>query len=685
MQEQDKWSRTDIGEDEMVRLVIEEDRRRASAFVAAFDPESGIGSPGRRIEVFHPELRPSRQFIPASMEALAEVAALRNGLPLERVFGVGTAEDGLKKWMRMRCRHDFPYWAFKTIRLTAKGGGDPRPMVLNAPQRKLAALFDEMLEAGQPIRAVIVKARQWGGSTLTQLYMLWIQLMRKKGFNSLIVAHQAAGTEEILNMAKNSLDRYPRELLADDGEEMGTKEKVYVSGGFSRAALKVERRNCRIKVGSAERPHSSRGGDYSLVHLSEVGLWSSTSGKNAVDVVRAATSGVLLEPETMVVMESTADGVGSFFHKEYLAAKRGTSLYKLMFVAWHEIEKYAQCLGDDERESLARSLVAHRHEDQASDDRCAAGSYLWNLWMHGVRLDALAWYVGTRSSYGTQDQMASEYPSFDSEAFVSSDAQVFSSAKVEALRAGCCEPKAKGDLTARGASGDLALEGIEFSQDSNGWLHVWEMPDTDKTIDMYGRYLVVVDVGGRGLRADWSVIAVFDRIMTSFGGGPTIVAQWRGHCDMDILAWKAAQIARWYCDALLVIESNTMETRDRDRSVEGDQSKYILNLVRESYPNLYARSPSPEDIALGRPTKYGFHTNVSTKPMIISNLVMAVRDRLYTERVAGCLDEYLTYRRKPNGSYAAESGHHDDMLMTRAIGLHVAWHDMDPYRPVKRR
>lgn len=53
---------------------------------------------------------------------------------------------------------------------------------------------------------------------------------------------------------------------------MPEKEKVYVSGGMSRSAISIPRRNFRIKAGSAERPDSSRGGDYALVHLTEVGL-----------------------------------------------------------------------------------------------------------------------------------------------------------------------------------------------------------------------------------------------------------------------------------------------------------------------------------------------------------------------------------------------------------------------------
>ncbi|MDE7347538.1 MAG: hypothetical protein K2N48_12475 [Muribaculaceae bacterium] len=67
--------------------------------------------------------------------------------------------------------------------------------------------------------------------------------------------------------------------------------------------------------------------------------------------------------------------------------------------------------------------------------------------------------------------------------------------------------------------------------------------------------------------------------------------------------------------------------------------------------------------------------------MVISNLVKVVREGLYIERDEACVDEYLTYERRPNGSYGAITGKHDDMLMTRAIGLHICLNEMTAPRP----
>ena len=161
------------------------------------------------------------------------------------------------------------------------------------------------------------------------------------------------------------------------------------------------------------------------------------------------------------------------------------------------------------------------------------------------------------------------------------------------------------------------------------------------------------------------------------GGKPVVVAQWYGHIDMDLLAWKAAQISAYYNEALLVIESNTLETHDKNRQVDGDQSQYILNQIVGVYPNLYARKQSEDEIRQGAPRKYGFHTNVSTKPMVISTLTKVVRTCSYIERDERALNEMLVFERKPNGSTGAVVGEHDDLLMTRAIGLHICFREME--------
>ncbi len=688
-----------VAADDAVRTILEENARRNAENSRLFDPVSGEGSVGSR---FLFDVRGlSRSWLPDTMRGERMIGSLAASddvdLYLRKELGRTPTQRDRERLAsrldRLRMLHDFPYWAATRAYIKDKRGGDDVLFRLNRPQRKFVERLERMRVEGRPIRLILLKARQWGGSTCSQLYMAWLQLVHRRGLNSLIIAHQGVGSEEIKDMFDRMIGRYPLALLHDEDEDWSEREKRVEWVGRTRTMFRVPSRNCKVKVGSAERPDSCRGGDYSLVHCSEVGVWRKTLGKTPESILRSACSGVLLQPMTMIVYESTANGTGNFFHREYEAARRGQSQFESMFVSWYEIDQYSLPLAADGRESLARRLWEGRGSESAPGDREQPGRYLWWLWERGATLEAIAWYVSERSKYSDHGLMASEYPSDDIEAFVHSGARVFDRYCVEALRDGCRSAPMRGEIDA-GGTADVGgvyvsdsdrrrmLRSVSFrSLGSGGW-QVWALPEEEKDFRIADRYVAVVDVGGRSSKADWSVIVVFDRAPMASGGGPEVVAQWRGHSDFDLLAWRAAMAASFYGNALLVIESNTLETRDPDREVDGDQSNFILNRLRDVYDNLYARPRSEAEVMRGAPTRYGFHTNVATKPMVVSTLVKVIREGLYAERDEGCLDEYLAYERRQNGSFGAIAGCHDDLLMTRAIGLHICFHELPAPRRV---
>lgn len=682
----------------MISDILAENLRRNQEFSRPFDPVTGLGSTGHRFHLELPGM--DAAWLPDSMAAEPLLCDLQKAGSVDALLSANLKrrptqtdrERFAADFDRLRMLHDFPYWAATRAYIKNKRGGDDILFRLNRPQRRFVDRLEAMRTADKPIRLILLKARQWGGSTCSQLYMAWLQLVHNCGLNSLIIAHQAVGSEEIKDMFDRMIERYPIGLLHEPGEPINEKEKKVEWVGKTRTMFRVPARNCKIKVGTAERPDSCRGGDYSLVHCSEVGIWRKTLGKTPEQILRSACSGVLLQPKTMIVYESTANGTGNFFHREYEAARRGLSQFEAMFVSWYEIEQYSRPLDDAEKEELATRLWQGRNAGAATSDREQPGRYLWWLWEKGATLEAIAWYISERSKYSDHGLMAAEYPSDDVEAFVHSGARVFDKYKVEALRPGCSQPCLRGEIDVRGAADAASrfisdterasmLKQVTFTELQSGGWQIWSLP-AGREEQFTDRYVTVVDVGGRSAKADWSVIVVFDRAPMAGGGGPEVVAQWRGHTDFDILAWKAALAAQFYGKALLVIESNTLETRDPDRDTDGDQSNFILNRLRDVYPNLYARHRSEEEIARGVPTRFGFHTNVATKPMIIATLVKVIRECLYTERDQTTLDEFLTYERRQNGSYGAIPGAHDDLLMTRAIGLHICFHELDTPRRI---
>lgn len=677
--------------------LIKEDDERLRTQSGRFNPVTGEGSVGERRRVEIKGFPIAVQWLPVEMLAIPLVKDMIQAGSLDKYIttlcselGIPSDDENLRQsvidhFVRLRMRYDFPFWAYTFVWIHPKGGGDDVRFRLNHPQRKLVGIYESLRKKHMPIRIILLKARQWGGSTVTQMYFAWLQLVHKTGLNSLIVSHVLSSSYTILDMFNNMLDKYPAAYLHRRGETYSENEKKWVMVGQSGSIHEIPQRSCKVKVGTAERPDSDRSGDYSLVHLSEVGLWKKTLGKTPEDLVQGATSGILLKPYTMIVIESTAKGTGNYFHREYEAAKKGRSQFKNVFVAWYEIEQYRLPFNDEsEKEHFAQWLHENRMNRNVLSDREEPGIYLWRLWQQGASLEAIHWYVTERRKYNDHGRMASEYPSDDTEAFVHSGDRVFDVYQVDKFRRGCRTPQLVGDVYGRGDEGADALRDLHFKEDHQGLLWIWDLPDLDDEYIITDRYEVVVDIGGRSNKADWSVIVVFDRLYMKDGDKPVVVAQWYGHCDIDLLAWKSAQIAAWYGDALLVIESNTLETHDKQRYVDGDQSQYVLNAIKDVYPNLYERKKPADSTDGGEVHSYGFHTNVATKPMVISTLVKVIRDQLYCERDERCLDEYLTYERKENGAFGAIDGRHDDLLMTRAIGLHVCFYEMDLPREIKR-
>ena len=671
------------------KILQENERRRAIVF-ASFNPITGEGSIGERVAFTISNYPIPTQYLPVEMmdepfvkklsKAGSVDAFIRDALMLPVT---DEARDKVvEEFIRIRQNHDFPFWAAMFAYIKRKGGGTDVLFRLNRPQRKLIKRLEKMRKAGKPIRLILLKARQWGGSTAIQIYMAWLQLVHEVGLNSLIIAHQGTGSDEIKDMFDRMIKSYPVEMLHELGDAYAPNEPKMVGVGKSGNIFRVPQRNCKIKIGTAERPNSCRGGDYNLVHLSEVALWKETDGKKPEDIVRSACSGILLRPYTMIVYESTPNGVGNFFHKEYLAAKKGLSQFEAMFVAWFEIEQYELPFENEaEKYEFAKKLFANRRNEEIKSDREEPGTYLWRLWEKGATLEAIHWYVSERSKYTNHGDMASEYPSDDIEAFTYSGRKVFSSEDVEQFRPACRAPRWIGEIYGSADEGEKAIEGLRFKKEADGRLFMWHDVERSDIEEVTDRYLVVVDVcKGHTKNADFADILVIDRLFMMDGEPPVVAAEWHGHIDMDKLAWKATQVAAYYNNALLVIESNTLETNNTKGEAE-----YILTLIHEVYGRqLYARKQSAEDIRQGLPKKYGYHTNPLTKKVVIYNLKVVIRERLYIEREEACLDEYLTYVETENNVFEAMEGYHDDRLMTRAIGMQVCYHEMELPRIVKK-
>lgn len=349
---------------ENIKDIIAENRRRTARLADNYDPISGQGCLGERITV---RRRGGKDvLVPATM----------------------TADPNYRKQMsahdfnQLRQRYDFEYWCATCVTVKDKSGYADVRLRLNRPQRIIAGVLERQRTANQPIRAILLKARQLGGSTVVQAYMAWLQLLHRDNWHSLICAHVKDAAQTIRGMMSKLLASYPEEYLP-----AGEKSLRLTSFEGSRTTMRLGHRNNTVTITSAETPEAARGKDIAMAHLSEVAFWRTSACHDPNDIIRSIAGSVALASHTLLVIESTANGVGNYFHTEWLRAEAGVSDKTAIFVPWYEYGIYT--LPVDDYETLWNSLdpyerglwqrgnasgIPHQPSDQTADCQQSCGS-----------------------------------------------------------------------------------------------------------------------------------------------------------------------------------------------------------------------------------------------------------------------------------------------------------------------
>ena len=622
---------------------------------------------------FKLELWGETMYLPENMKENRVVRLAKAGL----LYEIENEEDDKKAFRDSilsgiamdRLKEDFEYWAATCAKIQDKESKRMIPFILNRGQRKLLAQYEAQRLSNKPIRVILVKARQWGGSTLTQIYMLWLQLHHYENWHSVIISQLQSQSVNIRSMLGKVINNLPKYHAPASIKTFEQQQLIKV----------IPERGCRILVNSAENPEATRSFDFSMVHMSEVALWADTAAKSGDDIAQSIYATVLDVPGTFIVMESTAKGIGNFFHTQWLAAQDNKvnnvdGLYPV-FVAWFEIPIYVADLPCSEAEFI-NSMTDYEK---------------WQ-WSQGATLQGIYWYRMYKKKKNYSDfQMKSEFPTTAEEAFQTKSGKYFADELITKLRRSCRQPAFIGEIRSASLKGQGALEDIYLIENSalmSEVLKIWTMPndgiDTARE-RITNRFVVTVDVGGRSYRSDNSVISVFDRMGMLLPGGPIErAAIWYGHLDPDILAWLAVRIAVFYNNALLVIENNTIDSKYKKESEnyvnEGNHFYTVLDEVSEVYENLYMREGPPDQIT-GRPTfKIGWHMNKSTKYQAYDSYTAQIRDDEYIERDNGTADEAQWLQVKSSGQIEAMQGQRDDKQDTTAVGVFIAREQMPSVR-----
>ncbi len=656
--------------------ILAENARRWEWLEAKYDPVTGEGCPGDRAWLEIPDFAIPKQFVPKTM--------LKNEM-VKKIVKCGTIASFIEKYAkgsatphdielslrRIRHRHDYLFWAYFCFPILYKTGGEGR-FILNRAQLELDEEVEKLRLARKPIDIILDKARQFGGSTYFVSKQTWILLKHDNYHSFVIAAHLQSSSENIQRMIRHAISKYPAwdlGLAEDESLSLLPDGKTGVAH-----AIKDSKGNKVIQgliyIGTAQNPDSIRSSAVSGAHFSECAYFPNTEKIRPEELIASISGSILKRHLSMQVYESTAKTSDDFFHDMYISAKRGESSYKALFIPWYHIKH--DTIPIDDHRAFIDWLFAHKDDTKPTDQWKDPGSHYWMLWESGATLEGINWYRYKRRDFSTYAQMANEAPSNDVESFQSAGSHVFDIYQVEALRKYFRQPAECGHLVSNDRRDAGVLKGIRFVKSATGNLLIYERPDKSPVSN---RYVVSVDIGGIGPNSDYHSVRVMDRLMMmpDYGGIPQVVAEMHYHCKRDDLVFDAVRLAKWYNDALLVIESNTLEMQQNS---EGDGSQYVLDKAAEIYgAHLYCRESPPEDITEGAPRKWGFHTNAKTKPLILDFAQWAISERAWDEPSEHCLDEFSMYVIEA-GKYTAPKGKHDDILMSTCILLWVCYHDM---------
>ena len=190
----------------------------------------------------------------------------------------------------------------------------------------------------------------------------------------------------------------------------------------------------------------------------------------------------------------------------------------------------------------------------------------------------------------------------------------------------------------------LRISETSFTEEAGGCISVFKKPEAGVP------YVCGADTAGEG--SDFFAASVLDNRTGEQ------VCTLRGHFDEDVFARQLFCLGMWYNEALLGPEANF--------------STYpIMELERLGYPNLYVRE-TIDEFTHGIKHSFGFLTNTKTRPVIIANLISAVRDDVTILNDTVTMEEMLTFVRNPETlKPEAAPGTNDDTVMALCIAHYI--------------
>ena len=248
---------------------------------------------------------------------------------------------------------DFKFFAENFFRIRSKSGLI-EPFILNRAQEYIYERLEAQRKETGKVRAVILKGRQQGCSTFVQA-RYFHKTITNRGMKTYILTHEGAATKNLFDMTKRYYEYLPDGLCPKANRD-SVKE------------LRFDSLDSGYAIGTAGAKGTGRSQTIQLLHGSEVAFWP-----NAAEHAQGLMQAVSDQSGTEIILESTANGIGNFFHSIWQSAEQGKSDFQAIFVPWYWQPEYRAFytqkpeeirLNDDEQllyESYASNGMSREH------------------------------------------------------------------------------------------------------------------------------------------------------------------------------------------------------------------------------------------------------------------------------------------------------------------------------------